>query len=157
MSISNSGTITTIIGPMFSGKTTEFIRLIDRKHIAGKKCLIIKHGIDNRFDVGEDNNHITTHSKIKYRKCDIVYQTMLDNFDAIIDKYDVVGIEEGFFFTNICKFCNDLANYGIDVIVATLDSSYKQELFEEIGNLIATSENVIKLSAICMQCKKIDA
>lgn len=148
--------ITTIIGPMFCGKTTEFIRLIKRKQIAGKNCLIIKNGIDTRYDKGvSDTNHITTHDGIRYQTCDIIYQITLNDkmlINNISNKYNVVGIEEGFFFTGLSDFCNELANRGIDVIVATLDSSFKQELFKEVGNLIAISENVIKLYAVCMRC-----
>jgi thymidine kinase len=159
--------ITTIIGPMFSGKTSELIRLIDRKRIAGKSCLIIKHCQDNRFDnITEPNDssfdiyHVTTHSNIRYHKCDILYLSNINDENItnhIFKKYDVVGIEEGFFFKGINYFCNKLANNNIEVIVATLESSYKQELFAEIGDLVATSENVIKLKAICMHCKKEEA
>lgn len=154
---SKFGTITTIIGPMFCGKTKELTRLIDRKRIADKKCLIIKHSKDNRFDA--DNKglaHITTHCGSSYDKCDIVRYNTIDNdkvFASIISKYDVVGIDEGFFFKGICNFCNRLANNGIEVIVSTLDSSYKQQLFSEIGDLIAISEHVIKLTAVCKLCK----
>lgn len=148
--------ITTIIGPMFSGKTTEFIRLIKRKQISGKNCLIIKNSIDVRYDNGENNNnHITTHDGQRYQNCDIIYQKTLKDeilINTISNKYNVVGIEEGFFFTGLSYFCNELANRGIDVIVATIDSSFKQELFKEVGDLIAISENVIKLNAICMRC-----
>lgn len=148
--------ITTIIGPMFCGKTTEFIRLIKRKQIAGKKCIVIKNGIDNRFNKEEnDINHVTTHDGIRYQKCDIVYRQNLKDEEFaknIIDQYDVVGIDEGFFFEGLTNFCQNLANKGIDVIVATLDSSFKQELFKEVGDLIAKSENVIKLNAVCMCC-----
>ena len=71
--------ITTIIGPMSSGKTTEFIRLIDRKRIAEKKCLIIKYCWDDRFNKIDESKpseniyHITTHSDICYHKCEIIY------------------------------------------------------------------------------------
>lgn len=154
--------ITTIIGPMFSGKTTELIRLIDRKRVAGKRCLIIKHSTDNRFDDMEsDENiyHVTTHSEIRYHKCDIIHISDFDIalVDHISQKYDVVGIEEGFFFKGINEFSNILADKLIDVIVATIDSSYKQEIFVGIGDLIASSENVIKLTAICMRCKLAEA
>lgn len=148
--------ITTIIGPMFCGKTTEFIRLIKRKQIAGKNCLIIKNGIDDRFNKEDgDTAHVTTHDGIRYQKCDIIYLKDFkdDGFvQNVCDKYDVVGVEEGFFFEGLTIFCNTLADNGIDVIVATLDSSFKQELFKEVGDLVAKSENVIKLSAICMRC-----
>ncbi|BCS83012.1 thymidine kinase [Cotonvirus japonicus] len=156
--------ITTIIGPMFSGKTTEFIRLIERKKIAGKKCLIIKHFCDTRFNkIGETNSHVTTHSNIIYKKCDIMYLQSLsdtDNTESInmIKKiYDVIGIEEGFFFEGLANFANELANNNIEVIVSTIDSSYKQELFPEIGKLISLSEIIIKLNAVCMMCKNSDA
>ena len=158
--------ITTIIGPMFSGKTSELIRLIDRKRIADKKCLIIKHIRDNRFDDDDCDDktmikkHITTHSSIKYDKCPTEYLSEINDLVAakyIADGYQVIAIDEGFFFQGINQFSNILANNGIEVIVATLESSYKQELFVEIGNLIANSEKVIKLTAICMRCKGRDA
>jgi thymidine kinase len=169
MSLENQslvGEITVVIGPMFSGKTTELVRLIDRKRLADKKCLIIKNEKDNRFDRIIDNincdeyvekSHLTTHSEIRYNKCDILSLTELNNntFEYICkNKYEVVGIDEGFFFRDLTDFCCKLTNVGIDVICSTLDSSYKQELFPEIGKLIAKSEHVIKINAICMRCKK---
>ncbi|AEQ32714.1 thymidine kinase [Acanthamoeba polyphaga mimivirus] len=153
--------ITTIIGPMFSGKTTEFIRLVDRKKIAGKRCLIIKHIRDDRFEKNDsEEKHIITHNQIRYKNCDIVYSNNLFNsnfFELITTNYDVVGVEEGFFFDDVANFCNELANNNIEVIVSTIDSSFKQEIFQEIGKLIAISENVIKLKAVCMKCKINDA
>ncbi|AGF85466.1 thymidine kinase-like protein [Moumouvirus goulette] len=153
--------ITTIIGPMFSGKTTEFIRLIERKKLAGKKCLIIKHLQDNRFEeIDAKEKHVITHNKIKYKNCDIVYNNDLMNekfLEYVMINYDIVGVEEGFFFNNLAIFCNYLANENIEVIVSTIDSSYKQEIPQEIGKLIAISENLIKLKAVCMQCKNTDA
>lgn len=157
--------ITTIIGPMFSGKTSEMVRLIDRKRIAGYRCLIIKHCDDNRFDLKLcdsekiDKNHITTHGDIRYTKTDICYYKSLDLMLAekiVNDKsYDVVAIDEGFLFgENIVEFCNYLANRNIEVIVSTIESSYKQKILPGIANLIAISEDLIKLKSICINCKK---
>jgi thymidine kinase len=59
--------ITLIIGPMFSGKTSELIRLVERKRIAGKKCLIIKNLRDDRYDrTTDDVCHVTTHDSYVY-------------------------------------------------------------------------------------------
>ena len=157
--------ITTIIGPMFSGKTTELIKLIERQRIADKKCVIIKHCIDNRFDNNSSTTdigiyHITTHSNICYSKCDIIYLTDLTDdtiINDLIEKYQVVGIDEGFFFKDINNFCNELANSGILVIVSTLESSHKQTLFPDIGDLIGSSDRLFKLNAVCMRCKNNDA
>ncbi|XWV26550.1 thymidine kinase [Tupanvirus soda lake] len=155
--------ITTIVGPMFSGKTTELIRLIDRQRIAGKKCIILKHSIDDRYDdiisttnKGAGIYHVTTHSEICYYKCDIKYLSNVNDVNIIKflkENYDVVGVEEGFFFGGINTFCNMLADNGIDVIVSTLDTSFKQEIFPEIGDLMGSSEKLIKLTAVCMRCK----
>lgn len=157
--------ITTIIGPMFSGKTTELIRLIDRKVISGQKCLIIKHLLDNRYTCNIDNindiinnrKYLISHSNFKYDKCDIMALSDedLSNNDLIeyiVMKYNTIGIDEGFLFKNIKDFSNILANKNRNVVVATLDGSYKQEPFLEISKLIVTSDIVIKLYAVCMQC-----
>jgi thymidine kinase len=56
------GQIQLIIGPMFSGKTTELIRRMKRYETANQKCMIIKYENDTRYD--EDNqNTIYTHDK----------------------------------------------------------------------------------------------
>lgn len=158
--------ITLIIGPMFSGKTSELIRLVDRKRIANKRCLILKHSQDTRFNHNDnDLSHVTTHSEIRYHKCDVVQVTdeehaaIIDLIAGIVEhnKYDVVAIEEGHFFPEINEYCLYLANNGIEVIVSALDGSFKQELFTNIGKLIANSESVIKLTAVCMRCNNADA
>jgi thymidine kinase len=148
--------ITLIIGPMFSGKTSEVIRLIDRDVIAGKRCVIIKHEKDNRFDAKNGTTqHLTSHNNHCYTGCPVIYfnELSVDLLEELIKKYDTVAIEEGHFFRDIDSFCIELANSGLNVIVSALDSSFKQKLFPEIGELIANAERVIKLDAICMRCK----
>lgn len=152
--------ITLIIGPMFSGKTTELIRLVDRKNIAGKKCIVIKHSIDTRYD-SDSERHITTHNQYSYKSVDVISVSSIteDLVRELIHTKNVVAIEEGQFFPELCQWCNIMANNGIDVIVSALDGDYKQEMFGEgeIGKLIPHSEVVIKLSAICMRCRNADA
>ena len=42
-----------IIGPMYSGKTNELLRLIRRYRIAKKNCLLIKSTLDDRYNNGD--------------------------------------------------------------------------------------------------------
>ena len=139
---------------MFSGKTTELIRLIDRKNIAGKKCLIIKHSIDDRYDK-DANPHVTTHNQYSYNKTSIIYVPRLTDALAedIIKEKNVVAIEEGHFFPDLCEWCLELANNGLDVIISALNGNFKQEPYDEIGKLMANAEIVNKLAAVCMRCK----
>ena len=48
-----------IMGPMFSGKSTELIRRLKRYQIARYECLIVKYADDVRYD----DQGIATHDK----------------------------------------------------------------------------------------------
>jgi thymidine kinase len=145
--------ITLIMGPMFSGKTTELIRLVQRATIAEKKNLIIKHKIDNRYCT--DNKNITTHGNHEFSNSEIrcISEFTPEFINDVIKDYQTVAIEEGHFFKDLNDFCKTLANNNIDVIVSALDGSYEQKMFDEIAKLIPNTEKVIKLSSICMSCK----
>ena len=58
-----SGHLTVIIGSMFSGKSTEIIRLINRFKVLNKTIVAINHSLDDRYD--GDNAKIITHDKVK--------------------------------------------------------------------------------------------
>ena len=82
------GYIHLIIGPMFAGKTTEMIRIVNKYKYAKKRCLFIKHVIDDRYN----KKYITTHNKITEIA---TTATKLMNLD--VSNYDVIGIDEGQF------------------------------------------------------------
>ena len=44
-----SGRIEMIIGPMFSGKSTELLRRIRRHKYSQQKCMLVKYKNDNRY------------------------------------------------------------------------------------------------------------
>lgn len=51
-------------------------------------------------------------------------------------KYDVVGIDEGQFFEDIVEIAEELANRGVVVIIAALDSTFQRKPFGNIINLV---------------------
>ena len=53
------GQIQIIVGPMFSGKSTELIRRLKRYQIARYECLIVKYAKDLRYD----SESIATHDQ----------------------------------------------------------------------------------------------
>lgn len=55
-----SGRLEMIIGPMFSGKSTELLRKVKRYQIAKKNCLVINYANDNRYS---DEGFVATHDK----------------------------------------------------------------------------------------------
>ena len=73
--------------------------------------------------------------------------------DRILNKLqncDVVAIDEAQFFDDeIVGVCNKIANNGIRVIIAGLDMDYLGNPFGPMPNLMAISEYVTKVHAVC--------
>ena len=137
------GWIEIICGSMFSGKTEELIRRLNRAKYAKKKVKVFKPIVDSRFNT----NLISSHDKNQIKSKSVSKSSDI-KIKAIGS--DVIGIDEAQFFDNgIIKVCNDLANEGIQVIVAGLDMDYKGNPFGPMPNLMATAEYVTKVHAIC--------
>ena len=144
------GWIECICGSMFSGKSEELLRRIKRGVIAKQKVLLFKPSIDNRYD----ENRVSTHNGNSYDSISI--EKSSDIFKFVKDtKYDIIGIVEIQFFDNdIVKIINKLADDGIRVIVAGLDMDFKAEPFHPMPEIMAISEMVTKLHAVCNKCGK---
>ena len=57
MECAGVGWIELVLGPMFSGKTTELLRRIRRYTVAKKRCLIVKHSKDDRYSKEKLSTH----------------------------------------------------------------------------------------------------
>ncbi|KAK2181104.1 hypothetical protein NP493_410g00035 [Ridgeia piscesae] len=55
-------------------------------------------------------------------------------------------------FPDIIEFCETMANKGKTVIVAALDGTFQRQGFGDILKLVPLAENVVKLTAVCMEC-----
>lgn len=144
------GWIECICGSMFSGKSEELLRRIKRGVIAKQKVLLFKPSIDNRYD----ENRVSTHNGNSYDSISIEKSSDILNFVKDTN-YDIIGIDEIQFFDNdIVKIINKLANDGIRVIVAGLDMDFKAEPFHPMPEIMAISEMVTKLHAVCNKCGK---
>lgn len=144
------GWIECICGSMFSGKSEELLRRIKRGVIAKQKVLLFKPSIDNRYD----ENRVSTHNGNSYDSISI--EKSSDILSFVKDtSYDIIGIDEIQFFDNdIVKIINKLADDGIRVIVAGLDMDFKAEPFHPMPEIMAISEMVTKLHAVCNKCGK---
>ena len=144
------GWIECICGSMFSGKSEELLRRIKRGVIAKQKVLLFKPSIDNRYD----ENRVSTHNGNSYDSISIEKSSDILNFVKDTN-YDIIGIDEIQFFDNdIVKIINKLADDGIRVIVAGLDMDFKAEPFHPMPEIMAISEMVTKLHAVCNKCGK---
>ena len=136
-----AGSLKIIIGSMYSGKSTEMIRLLGRYKQLNKSILAINHSLDDRYD----KNKIVTHNQQKM-DCLSVDKLMplLDNEDYI--NADIIAIEEAQFFTDLYDFTiQSIDIHNKIVIVAGLDGDYRKKAFGQILDLIPHCESVIKL------------
>ena len=144
--VNKRGSIEVIAGSMFSGKTEELIRRLNRARIAGLKVEIYKPALDTRYSdtlvVSHDERSITS--------------TPVENASMILllsEGVQVIGIDEAQFFNNeIVDVCNELADRGMRVIVAGLDMDYSRKPFGPMPDIIAIAEYVTKVHAICVEC-----
>ena len=140
------GWIEVICGSMFSGKTEELIRRLNRAKIARQRVEIFKPAVDTRYD--EENVVSHDETSIKSTPVQAASQILLLASDV-----DVAGIDEAQFFDNeLAAVCNILANDGIRVIVAGLDMDYTGQPFGPIPSIMSTAEYVTKVHAICIEC-----
>jgi thymidine kinase len=143
---SSAGAIHLIMGPMFSGKTTELLRRIRRQTFAKKRCLVIKYAKDTRYSTDK----ASTHDCVMHAATSASALYKVD--DGLLDDVDVVGIDEGQFFDDVVTFAEDMANKGKTVIVAGLSGTYERKGFGSFLELLPLAEKVSKLSAICEVC-----
>jgi thymidine kinase len=140
------GWVELICGSMFSGKTEELIRRLNRAKIAKQNVEIFKPGIDTRYD----DEDIVSHNQNAIRSTPV-------NSAAEILLYagncDVVGIDEAQFLdTGVVEVANKLANAGKRVIIAGLDMDSNGLPFGPMPALMSIAEYVTKVHAICVKC-----
>lgn len=142
-----TGWVELICGSMFSGKSEELIRRVRRATYGHLNVRVFKPAIDNRYH---------EESVVSHNGNSILARPVISAYDIIkqMDKnIDVVGIDEvQFFEDDIVNIIDDLANQGHRVIVAGLDTDFRGEPFGVVPQLMALSESVTKLNAICPVC-----
>lgn len=147
--VRNNGTgwIEVIAGSMFSGKSEELIRRLNRARIARQKVQVFKPAIDARYSVEE----IASHSGQKHDSVPV--STTAEMVSQIHEDTQVIGIDEGQFFdAAIVDAVNDLARRGKRVIVAGLDQDYTGKPFDPMPQLLSIAEFITKTHAICVRC-----
>jgi thymidine kinase len=138
-----------VVGPMFSGKSSYALSYVRRQRAIGKKVLVIKPDIDNRYS---KDSVLVTHDKDTI-PC-VLWTTMkpLSEMDDLY--YDCYVIEEAQFFLSLPDFCYQFVLMNKkDVLVAGLDGCAKQKKFGEILDVIPMATSVTKLNALCSVCK----
>lgn len=143
----HTGSIEVITGSMFCGKTEETIRRLRRATIARQNVQVFKPKIDNRYA----EKKVTSHAGHNFDALPI--QNASEILSLLNNDTTVVAIDEvQFFDEEIITISQTLADRGIRVIIAGLDTDFRGEPFGPMPTLMAKAEQVDKLHAICVVC-----
>jgi thymidine kinase len=140
------GWIEVVCGSMFSGKTEELIRRLNRALIAKQKVEIFKPKLDTRYD----KTQVVSHNQNSIRSTPVDFS---EDILLLAATSEVVGIDEAQFFDEeLVTVANKLANNGKRVIIAGLDMDFSGKAFGPMPELMAIAEYVTKVHAICARC-----
>jgi thymidine kinase len=154
----HGGHLEVIVGPMFSGKSEELIRRLNRAVIARQRVMVFKPTIDDRYHT----THVASHAG---RVTPAVSVTSTEQVRALLSGQgellgvsdtalpDVVAFDEAQFFgAGLVPLALELADGGVRVILAGLDLDFRGEPFGVMPELLSRAESVEKLTAICVVC-----
>jgi thymidine kinase len=107
---------------------------------------MIKYKNDTRYD----DKMIVTHDNIKV---DAVICYKLEEIDQlfIVDKYDVICVDEVQFYPDAPTYLDKWANMGKIVEACGLSGTYDRTPFPIISQLVPISEDITFLTAICRE------
>ena len=142
----NSGWIEVISGSMFSGKTEELIRRLNRAKLAKQELEIFKPALDTRFHESD----VVSHDSNAIRSTPVQFA---NDILLLAGNSAVIGIDEAQFFDDdLPNVCDQLAAQGKRIIIAGLDMDFEGKPFGTMPELMAIAEFVTKVHAICMRC-----
>jgi thymidine kinase len=142
-------------GSMYSGKTTELIKIFRTYEYIGKTVAVINYIGDVRYH----NTLLSTHDKIMI-PC-ISTKTMNEIWnDPTNPDYektraaDVILINEGQFFTDLFPIVLEMVEtHHKHVYIFGLDGDFQRKKFGQMLDLVPYSDKVSKLQSLCSICK----
>ncbi len=141
--------IVSIIGCMFSSKTTTLLTYERRYHILGKKICIIKHSNDERYT--KENKIVSHDGATSIYNSDVYSTHLLSSLIEMVKNYECILIDEGQFFPDLKNFCKTFRK-DKNIVIAGLISDYKLESFEAMSEILPMSDKIIHLTALCTKC-----
>ncbi len=163
------GSLHVVLGPMFSGKTTELIRLHARCVASGISRCAVNHTLDTRYGVdgitshgfagmgkgGETETETTTVPCIRATQLAEVWHNPAHPQYMEMRRARVLLINEAQFFADLRDTVQDMVEQGRKrVVVFGLDGDFQRQRFGPILALIPLCDGVFKLRGTCHLCPR---
>ena len=145
------GSLETIVGAMFAGKTSELLkRILWAKH-QNKQIVVIKPSLDNRYS----ESKIITHNDLSHDCFSMKdWKHVKDNFEFNKDTVDMVFLDEIQFMStdDTLENVETKLNCGIDVVCSGLDQDSRGRPWETSSMVLGLSDKIIKIYGFCNVC-----
>ncbi len=140
-----NGTITTLYGCMFSGKTTELLRRLD-EYPPGEAAAF-KHAVDTRYSASRIVSH-----RGKGRPA-IVVRSAEEIAGRIDSRTRIAAIDEAHFFDDgLVEVVGRLARRGVDVVLTSLHPDSWGRPFSVTSGLLGIAAEAELCLASCARC-----
>lgn len=147
--------IEVICGPMFSGKTDELLRRLNRLKYSKTEYALFKPSMDNRYS----DMSVVTHDKVSLSSISVDYAEQILEVCDQNPSIKVIAIDESQFFLkkepqgrNLVEVCQVLRSNGYRVILNGLDMDFMGKPFGLMPELLAIADDVTKLRSVCLVC-----
>lgn len=148
--------LTLIIGPMFSGKSTELLKKMNRAVLAKKKTCLIRPHMDTRPHLTHDFTKISPDIDIY-----IIRNYSFSNQDIPkILEYNTICFDEWQFFPDSCwdnfifPLLKIIQDKDINCYIAGLSNNFYLKPFNILSLTLPLANRIEVQTAICIQCGK---
>lgn len=148
-----TGYLELILGPMWSGKTSELLRIHRQFTYCGQTTCVINYEDDKRYS----ETMLVSHDKL------MIPCIMSKSFADILQSDDqsnavhdaaVILINEGQFFDDIVPFVRSMVDdYHKKVYICGLDGDFQRNPIGHLFDLIPICDKLTKLNSLCGICK----
>jgi thymidine kinase len=145
--MNQEGKLTLIVGPMYSGKTSELISFVEIYALGKKKIKVFKSILDDRYD----KTCIVSHANAKVDALPVKDpQDLIGHLQG--DEKAVFIDEVQFLPPSLVETLLKLTDGGTHVYCSGLDLNFKNRPFETTMHLMAHADVVTKKRAVCHEC-----
>jgi thymidine kinase len=140
-----------ILGPMFAGKSSAILRIVNRYKAIGWPMCCVTFAGDSRYS---DEEFLMNHDaqSIPCKKVVSLLDEFLDTDE--FEKAKLIIIDEAQFFPDLKSFVlGAVEDYQKDVVVVGLDGDADRNPFGQILDCIPLADEIHKLKAFCKMCK----
>ena len=145
------GSLETIVGAMFAGKTSELLKRILWEEHQGRSILVLKPKIDNRYA----EQLISTHNNLSH-ECFAMNDWLeaKSKFEINKKNFDIIFLDEIQFMDpkETIKEVENFLQQGIDVVCAGLDQDSRGKPWETSSFLLGLSDKITKIYGFCNVC-----